>query len=264
MPLPITRGPKVGRCNICGQNALLTSDHVPPKGTMRFPRMQLNSLVDALNAEPGERAKGRFFQSGVKFRSLCQRCNRDVIGTLYDPELVEFSNSVSGYLYSQVDLPRIGAFSTRPGILARAVAGHILAIGVEQFPRGEMGDAMADLVLDPSANFPDKLGIYYWLYPYWDQVSIRGFGYLVRWGAPPLVISVIKFMPLAFMVAWDVHPGFTIRHPNLCDFVVGCGSTRTKVPLSFRSIPPQRYPEAPGKHGAVLLGSEAYIAERRR
>ncbi len=231
---------------------------------MRFHRMQLNSIVDALNAEPSKKAKGRLFQSGVKFRSLCQQCNRDVVGTLYDPELVEFSNSVSQYLHSQVALPVIGSFTTRPGILARAVAAHILAIGVEQFPRGKMGDAMADLVLDPNAHFPDKLGIYYWLYPYWDQVSIRGCSYLPRFGAPPLIMSILKFTPLAFMVTWDAHPGFKFPHMNLCDSIAGAGLVPTQVWLNFRSLPHQRYPEAPVEDGAVLIGSEAYLAERRR
>jgi len=264
MALPITKGPKAGRCNICGQHGRLTADHVPPKGTLRFPRMVLNSITDALNAEPPARNKGRIFQNGVKFNSLCERCNRDVLGTLYDPELVAFANAVSKYLHSSVILPNIGSFSIKPGLIARAIAGHILAIGVEQFPRGDMGEAMAEMVLAPNSPMPEKLKMYYWLYPYWDQVSIRGCGYLVRWGAPPLVISVLKFMPLAFMVAWDVDPRLNIPHANLIDFAAGRGAESVNVPVNFVDVPHQRYPEAPRSEGAVLHGSESYLAERKK
>ncbi len=264
MPLVVTRGPKVGRCNISGVSAKLTSDHVPPKGTNRFPRMQLHRLVDSLGARPGERTRGRQFQQGVKFRSLCEVCNRDVLGTLCDPELVSFANSVSEYLRSPINLPAMANFRVRPGLVARAVAGHILAIGVERFPRGEMGDAVADFVLDAKAQVPEKLGIYYWPYPYWDQISIRGCCYLVRWGAPPLVISVLKFMPLAFMVTWDVDPGFSIPHINLTDLIVGSGSAAINIPINFRNIPRQRYPEAPDDDGIVLHGADSYFAERKR
>lgn len=37
MAMPIVKGPKVGRCNICGEVGPLTEDHVPPKGVTRFP-----------------------------------------------------------------------------------------------------------------------------------------------------------------------------------------------------------------------------------
>lgn len=32
MPIKQTRGPQVGRCNICGEVGPLTVDHCPPKG----------------------------------------------------------------------------------------------------------------------------------------------------------------------------------------------------------------------------------------
>ncbi|WP_146680417.1 hypothetical protein [Oceanococcus atlanticus] len=123
---------------------------------------------------------------------------------------------------------------------------------------------MAELVLDPESHFPEELGIYFWLYPYWDQVSVRGCGYMVRWGTPPLVISILKFTPLAFMVTWNAHPGFTIPHTNLCDFIVGNGAAPVDLPLGFSNIPPQRYPEAPGDEGIVLHTPLAYIAERSK
>lgn len=266
MPLAITRGPKVGRCNICGKQRALTSDHVPPKGTNRFNRMQLHSIVDALDAPPGARGRGRPFQGGVKFRSVCLSCNRDVLGNKYDPELVKFSNDVSNYLHSPLDLPEVASFKVKPGSIACAVLGHILAIGIEQFPRTPKLDSAADFVLNPELSIPEGIGIYYWLYPYWEQISIRGCGVIVSWGKPPLVVSVLKFTPLAFMVTWDAESNFRIRFFNLVGSVRTDADSESNIYLNFCAIPRERFPEAPDGSdlGGVLHGRDSYLAERWR
>lgn len=69
MPLLKTKGPKFGKCNICAEPAKLSEDHVPPKGVIRFPRMQLYNIASSLNAEAAAKQRGRQFQQGVKFRS---------------------------------------------------------------------------------------------------------------------------------------------------------------------------------------------------
>lgn len=263
MPLLKTKGPKFGKCNICAKQSKLGEDHVPPKGVIRFPKMQLHEMAASLNAEAAAKQKGRKFQQGVKFRSLCQRCNGEILGGIYDPPLIEFCNEISRYLASQMYLPSKTSFIAKPDRIVRAIFGHLLAIGVEQFPRGDLGDAMAKAVLDPSSEIPDSIGVYYWPYPFWDQVSIRGFGFLLKWGAPPLVASVIKFMPLAFMVMWKPGNRFNIPHLDMMRYV-GEPGCEAEVPLDLSSVPPQRYPEAPGKEGATLHGEGSYFARRDR
>ena len=264
MPFPKTKGPPNGRCNICGEFGPLTEDHVPPKGTLRFPRMQLYRMADALSVKRSERGQPRNFQRGVKFRTTCKGCNRDVLGRLYDPELVRFSNEIASYLSSRFSLPSVASFQAKPGHIARAVLGHILAIGVERFPRGEMGDAAAEYVLDPSGAIPSKLGIYYWPYPFWDQVAVRGCGWVESFGAPPLVLSLLKFMPLAYMVTWDIPPSFHVPHRNLADLISGSRDKVTQIPVNFTEVPPQRYPEAPDDDGMVLHGQDSFFADWQR
>ena len=265
MPLPMTKGPIFGKCNICAlPNQKLTSDHVPPKGTVKFPRMKLHNLIEFLKANDGTPKKGREFQHGVKFRTICESCNSNIIGSRYDPALVNLCNDISTYLYSQITRPTATTFRTSPDLVARAVAGHLLSIGVEHFPRGEMGEALAKFVLDPDSPPPQNLAIHYWLYPYWEQVSIRGAGLLVRFGTPPLVISLIKFTPIAFMITWNADPGFDFPYPNLMDYISNVPGEFAEIPLDFRIIPPARYPEAPGDDGIVLHGSESYVATRAK
>lgn len=258
-----TFGPKVGPCNICGEHSRLTADHVPPKGVNRFPRMRLYKLVDVMGVPDVEKKGGRDFQQGVKFRTLCSRCNGRLLGRLYDPELIRLSNNVSRYLFSVVDRPHATQFETNPGLVARAVLGHILALGVKRAPEGPMAEEAAKLVLDPDRQFPERLKVYYWPYPFWDQVKIRGFGLIVKWGAPQLVASVLKYMPLAFLVSHDVDPRLTVPHLCLNEHMVGSGNHRADIPLRFSDIPPHRYPEAPGDDGAVLHGADSYLSERR-
>lgn len=261
MPLPITKGPAIGTCNVCGQkNQKLTSDHVPPKGTIKYPRMKLHSLVDFMGAQKFNKVEGRSFQQGVKFRTICESCNSRVIGTLYDPPLVALSNDISKYMFSQVVRPKLAYFRTQPDLVARAIAGHILALGLEHYPRGEMGDALASFVLDRDAAPPDGLGIYYWVYPYWEQVSIRCFSFLINFGTPPLIVSLLKYTPIAFMLTWKADPIFNIPYPNLLNYFPNEPGGFADVPLDFTLIPPARYPEMPGKEGVSLHGQDSYLA----
>lgn len=265
MPRPMTKGPLVGRCNICGiDKKKLTSDHVPPKGTIKFPRMKLYSLVDFMGAPKFSSAEGRQFQQGVKFRTICEDCNSRVIGTSYDPALVTLSNDVSKYMFSQVVRPRQAYFKTQPGLVARAIAGHVLALGVNHFPRGEMGDALATFVLEKDSSPPEGLGIYYWVYPYWEQVSIRCFSFLINLKTPPLVVSLIKYTPIAFMLTWNADSSFQFPYPNLLNFVSGGSGDFAEIPLDFHIMPPARYPEMPGDSGMALHGQDSYVATRAK
>tara|TARA_Y100000589_G_C27186225_1_gene642784 strand:+ start:871 stop:1671 length:801 start_codon:yes stop_codon:yes gene_type:complete len=264
MPFIQTKGPKKGLCNICGTHGKLTEDHVPPKGTIKFPRMTLYGIGEVLNAKAEKDRKGRDFQQGVKFRSICSVCNNDYLGGLYDQELKNFANDVGSYLHSLVARPNSTTFPVVPGKIIRAVCGHILALGVERFPRGDMGDAMADLVLNPDKEIPDSLHFYYWVYPFWDQVAIRNFGFLVHTGTPPLVSSVLKFFPLAFMILWEPATDFRSSLVRLNDYCVGAGNNQVDIPFRLTNIPPQRFPEAPGDSGVTLHGSDSYFSSRLR
>ncbi len=264
MPFAQTKGPKRGICNICGKHGKLTEDHVPPKGTIKFPRMTLYDIAEVLNVKSEKKRRGRNFQQGVKFRSICAVCNGDYLGGLYDQELKIFANSVGDYLHSLVIRPNRTNFFVAPGKIIRAVCGHILALGIERVPRGDMGDAMADLVLSPEQEIPDCLHVYYWVYPFWDQVAIRNFCFLVRFGTPPLSCSVLKFFPLGFMAVWNPPSEIRTSLLKLNDYCIGTGSEQVNIPLNLSEIPPQRFPEAPGNTGMTLHGSDSYFASRLR
>jgi hypothetical protein len=85
-----THGPRVGRCNICGTSGPLTEDHTPPKGCYPPTAVELHSVVTRLNRDADGAGKPRLSQNGVKFRTLCGRCNNGLLGSDYDPPLIRF------------------------------------------------------------------------------------------------------------------------------------------------------------------------------
>ena len=102
-----TRGSAEGECNICGSYGRLTEDHTPPKGCYRPKQVELRALIRRL-ADPSYGAVGpesRFSQNGVKFKTLCHRCNNGLLGAKYDPALIGFVNSVARLLNAPIDLP---------------------------------------------------------------------------------------------------------------------------------------------------------------
>lgn len=147
VPLPITRGPEIGICNLCGTHGKLTEDHTPPKGCVRPTAMDIRLLRDRLSAA-GSLApvptKPRISQNGVKFRTLCTRCNSGLLGTRYDPVLIRFANDVAGFLGRSVALPINTSVPTQPALLMRAVFGHMAAHCIDRYRKGPRTDAWRD------------------------------------------------------------------------------------------------------------------------
>src|SRR5579871_4605419 len=125
-----TRGPTHGSCNICGVHSKLTEDHVPPKGVPGCGEFNLYGLQAALDIERGQ---GRRFPNGVKYRTLCKRCNYDLLGGQYDPALVALAVGIQSELQKIAASGREAARSvwvrTQPARVLRSLVGHVLAIG---------------------------------------------------------------------------------------------------------------------------------------
>ena len=98
--------------------------------------------------------------------------------------------------------------------------------------------------------------------PYWDQILVRAMSMLPRFGAPPVVVSLMKYMPLAFLVAWKPDPILKFPYPNLINYMPSDVFRYADIPLDFTIIPPHRYPEMPTNEGVALHGRDAFRATR--
>jgi len=252
----ITRGKKVGPCNICGTHSLLTDDHIPPKGISRLGQVAMMDIVDLLSVQRPSKST-RYSQNGVKYRTLCKKCNNERLGLGYDPTLISLANDVRAFLESSLHLPTEMHIPTKPNRLVRSVVGHLLAHGVDEHRNGTMIERLTDYFLDESLPFPPELKLYYWIYPYNDQVIVKGAGVSLHYWNSFAVFMLLKFFPLSFFFVLDEPPEWRIPFVRLDTLLTDRIDDEFDVSVSFTGLPPQRWPEAPGDSGMVLYGEGA-------
>lgn len=257
-----TRGPENGICNICGLNRKLTDDHIPPKGVPRVGQAYLMDLIEFMGAERPKKSK-RLFQSGVKYRSICANCNNKRLGSDYDPELISFTTQIATQLGSRLFLPI--SVHSRQNRLARSVVGHLLAYGVGIHRRGKVINDLTDYFLDETAAFPSSLGLYYWLYPYNDQVATNGAAgfFDFRTQNEPMFFMLIKFFPISFLITQGELPAISYNVERLDASLTSTIDDTVDVTVNLTQIPPRRWPEAPDDNGVVMHIKGATGAIRR-
>lgn len=252
----ITKGPKVGHCNICGTHGPLTEDHIPPKGASRLSQVAMMNIVDLLSVQRPNRST-RFSQDGVKYRTLCAKCNNERLGLGYDPTLIALTKDVRAYLESTLHLPAEMQFQTKPNRLVRSVVGHLLAHGVGEHRNGTMMERLTDYFLDESILFPEELKLYYWVYPFNDQVIIKGAGVSLHYWNSFAVFMLLKFFPMSFLIVLDEPVEWRLPLRRLDLMLTKHIDEESTISVLFTDLPPQRWPEAPGRKGMVLYGEGA-------
>lgn len=252
-----TRGPKNGRCNICGDSGPLTEDHTPPKGCYKPTQVELQSMLRRLSRQPSKALKSRFSQNGVKFKTLCHRCNNSLLGTTYDPAFIAFVNSVSEVLRSSIALPRFVRIPAQPQAILRSLLGHMAAQGVDRFEKGAITEPLRDYFLDRKQSLPAGVEVYYWAYPHRSHVMVRDAAYINLLGGEPFPLWFMKFFPIAFMVAWSPAGRLPFQVQSLHQWREVAYETEVEVPLALDPLPPELWPEAPTRSSAIMYGQEA-------
>lgn len=219
---------KKGVCVICSESAQLTRDHVPPKGTVPPDPIVVKRLEEHIAASTTKPMPLRVEHRSRSFRTLCKRCNVELLGQRYDPALSSLANAVARWLRVRLDhglsLPRDITVDAHQSRVARAIVGHLLA--ADEDPQrtlsdpASMFDKMRSFFLHPELPVPDDLHVYVWPYAGSFQVLIRGFC-ISTLGPPrypaPIAGNLIKFYPLGFIVrqysgndaqctSWTVYP----------------------------------------------------------
>jgi hypothetical protein len=263
VPIKIaTRGPPAGECNICGVYGPLTQDHTPPKGCIGVGQVEMNHIVSQLSAEKQDR-KGRFSQNGIKYRTLCRRCNNSLLGAKYDLALRSFVNTVGTYLKTTLHLPAQMSVNGQPQQIMRAVLGHIAAQGVGRYQKGPDTEPLRDYFLDGAAPLPDWINVYYWTYPYQEQVVVRDCAYLDLRINKPFVIWLLKFFPVAFLVSWNEPSEHHFELTNLAQWRAAPLEESVELFVQLRPALHQWWPEAPTEHSVVVYGQEGLVATGR-
>lgn len=256
------RGPKNGRCNICGEEGPLTEDHTPPKGCYRPTAMEVQHLHEALACESGARRYRA--NNGVRFRSLCARCNNEHLGANYDLALIEFSKRLSQAAMFSETLPSAFSIRGKPQKIARSVFGHLAAAAVDGYGKWKGYEELRDWFLSGKGALPADLSLHYWFYPFKPQVIVRGFGFTPMAGSQSIFVGwVIKFFPVAFLFVTH-DDGAKLDLPEMgMDSALELDA-EVELPISLRPVVQPNWPEAhAGEHGMVLSGDYAMRAVER-
>jgi hypothetical protein len=261
MPLTVTtKGPKSGACNVCGDMGPLTEDHTPPKGWVRPTQVELQHVIRALSPNSAPKVKRTVSQNGVKYRTLCGRCNNTLLGHTYDPHLISFANHTATLLQSSLHLPATLSVPARPQAIMRAVLGHIAAQGVNRYSKGPHTEDFREYILDSSLPFPSYLSMYYWAYPHRSQVLVRDASYIDFGEQEPFLAWFMKCFPLAFLITWDASPNFPFPVHTFAPWSHVAFNDEVELPINLHPLPPESWPEAPSGFSAILYGTEAVVA----
>ena len=93
---------KTSYCNICGNMDSLTWDHVPPQVGIEVTPLEQKTILQHLVSD-GSNKKYHISQNGLKFRTLCKKCNNELLGKKYDPILNEFAIGVGRYIKTKLE-----------------------------------------------------------------------------------------------------------------------------------------------------------------
>lgn len=193
---------KMDRCNICGQTLPLTWDHVPPKFCDNYRSKEYNLCFGV-----DQHSRKEFpwtSQDGIKFRSLCNHCNNELLGTKYDAYYRHFVNQVKLCLDSSLYLPSTMHYEIAVNRVARSIVGHMLA-AKNAFAESTVDMDLRDYFLDTSARPPEGYRLYYRLHPYSQSFVARDIvcGRIQHKDTDPIptdICSCINAFPLAFLL----------------------------------------------------------------
>lgn len=107
-------------CNVCLKTTKLTFDHVPPEAALPVSHAKVRPLFARAD-------RPRYSQSGVKFRTLCGRCNGDRLGGDYDKALLEMCKQARRLHRNAHLIRQLPHVEIDPGKVVRSIFGHMLA-----------------------------------------------------------------------------------------------------------------------------------------
>lgn len=221
-------------------------------------------LVNRLAIDPPT-SRGVLSQNGVKYRTLCGRCNNEFLGHRYDPALTAFTNAVSSYITSPINLPNQMTVTVQPQKIMRSILGHLCAQGVDRYLKGSATEPCRDYFLDATLPLPPNMKMYYWLYPHRTQILVRDAVYLDLRIQDPVIMWFTKFFPLAFALIWDHRNSYNLPLSEISVFRSEPIDSQKDVHIQLRPVIHQHWPEAPTDDHIMMYGQEAaYAAERKR
>lgn len=254
-PILRTRGHSHGTCNMCGKTGKLTEDHTPPKGCKKPSQINLLHIGESLGIEATH--KGRILQDGVKYRTLCERCNSYRLGQRYDPEFIKFVNTIGTFLTTSISLPNAVPIIAKPQKILRALVGHMSAQGVDRYDKGRLTEELTAYLTDENKPFPNGVKAYVWAYPYRQHLMARDCEFFHLGVKKAMPIWFLKFFPVGFMLTFDEPDEYTFDFEELSKWRHLAFGDDAEVVITLRPLTHPGWPESPTEKSLIMYGQEA-------
>lgn len=219
----------IGKCNICGCTAQLSEDHVPPQCCSNTGNVKYYALFDR-NFQPTK--KPRQAQKGIKFKTICSKCNNERLGQELDPFLGEMQNDVIKMVSSFTTITDEGMINIYINKISRCVIGHMLA-AVPRYIDASLENGLREYFLDKKMRSVEGQHLYVWV-NFEKRVAIaRNVGIAIDADFDGSIISLLKFPGVAFMLCTKQIDDNMI---DLFDYTTDNIEDKVSIPISMRSI----------------------------
>ena len=151
--------------------------------------------------------------------------------------------------------------------IARAVLGHILAARLSS--QDSFFDPLTrEIILDPQRAIPEGISIFYWVYPYAQQIVLRDALMPLRRGNFQEFqrFGLLKYFPIAYLVTTaSTYEGLD----SLTAWRNEPATATVSVPVHLRRVQDPYWPEAAASDNFIFGGEElmesvqAYPARHR-
>jgi len=251
MPYDKKKRNKIDRCNICKIIKTLSWDHVPPQGGIVLSSVEIKNIFLLLAGKQNNQF--RISQNGVKYRTICSDCNSK-IGRDFDPTLNEFNDTLTKYIQSQLILPQILFIKTKPIRLIKAVLAH-LTVAKLNVDKVTFDETVRRIIFDESAEIPDDINIFYWIYPYDTTIIMRDFSVASILGdySSFSFCHLLKYFPIAFIVSDKKE----FRGLNsLTKFKTFDLDEEIELPIDLKQVKEYDWPEKVDDSNIVFMSAE--------
>ncbi|WP_139332622.1 hypothetical protein [Aquipseudomonas alcaligenes] len=242
----------------------MTEDHLFPSGLVSPGQRRVTKILHTVDPNFRGRQGSFLAQNGVKKATLCADCNNRVLGIELDPYLIAAYSAASSALES-ARFPVVGdlkLFNINLNRVARAVAGHMMALDDKPLARHTMARQLRRFVLQEQCGLDPSLRFLMWLYPFKRQGMLKDLHH-AEFGKPyePMWISAFKTYPLAFAFSTEIqNPNYRLAGViDLTRWVTTDVEQHFNIRVPARPIVDSNWPFAPHPNGAIFTGQNASV-----
>jgi hypothetical protein len=192
--------PTIGPCHICGEVKPLTDEHVPPRAAFNDKRTITINFDTAMTLGPDIEPKGKHNQGGVKFKTLCERCN-NLTGRWYGEAFVDWCYRGADILQKTEGKPSlITVYHAFPLRVIKQIITMFFSVNSTKFR--EVHPYLEDFVLSKEKRY---LPPQYHVYVYYNLAGLfryHGVGAVGNFnGGVHSVFSEITYPPYGYVLS---------------------------------------------------------------